>query len=317
MSRRGRYTNRRFSIPDNILFLTYWYKSKELPVRLSYFWVSYQGTSIVGAFLAYGLLRLRGLGGRPGWAYLFAFEGLITGLIGVFAAFYMPPGPTQTAGWFRGKKGWFSVREEKILVNRVIRDDPSKGDMHNRQAVNFKLLFYAFCDYDMWPIFLLGLTWLIPPHPMSSYLTLQIKSLGFDTFETNLLTIPAYAIFIAQLLFWTRISERFNQRLLIGVVAEVWNLVLLIALAVLPAAASPWSRWVLSTLLVGSPYAHAIVVAITSRNAGSVRTRTVASAFYNMCVQASSIISSNVSVGRYGRDSSICIFLLMVLFSAC
>ena len=36
------------------------------------------------------------------------------------------------------------------------------------------------------------------------------------------------------------------------------------------------------------------LVAITSRNAGSVRTRTVGSALYNMTVQAGSIISSNV-----------------------
>ena len=34
---------------------------------------------------------------------------------------------------------------------------------------------------------------------------------------------------------------------------------------------------------------------MTSRNAGSVRTRTVGSALYNMSVQASNIISSNVS----------------------
>jgi hypothetical protein len=292
------------SIPDTILFLSYWYKSKELPVRLSFFWMSFQGTSIIGAFLAYGFLRLRGLGGRPGWAYLFAFEGMITGLIGVFAAFYMPPSPCQTAGIFRGKKGWFSEREEKIMVNRIIRDDPSKGDMHNRQAISFKYLWESFLDYDMWPIYLLGLSWLIPPHPQQGYLSLQIRSLGFDTFETNLLTIPAYTIFILNLLFWTWASEKLNQRLLIGVIAEVWNLVMLIGLTTLPAKASPWSRWALATLLVGSPYAHAIVVAITSRNAGSVRTRTVASALYNMCVQASNIVSSNVRVLQVSQVSN-------------
>lgn len=35
-------------------------------------------------------------------------------------------------------------------------------------------------------------------------------------------------------------------------------------------------------------------VAITSRNAGSVRTRTVGSAIYNMAVQAAAVIASNV-----------------------
>jgi hypothetical protein len=37
-----------------------------------------------------------------------------------------------------------------------------------------------------------------------------------------------------------------------------------------------------------------MIVAITSRNAGSVRTRTVASALYNMTVQTSNIIGANV-----------------------
>ena len=147
----------------------------------------------------------------------------------------------------------------------------------------------------MWPIYLMGLTWLIPNNPLQAYLTLQLRSVGFDTFETNLLTIPAYVIFIIQLLFWTWLSEKINQRFFIALVSQIWTLPLLIALALIPADTSAWSKWVLSTLVVGHPYAHAVIVAITSRNAGTVRTRTVASAFYNMCVQAGSIIGSNVS----------------------
>ncbi|KAL5360068.1 major facilitator superfamily domain-containing protein [Aspergillus floccosus] len=281
-------------IPDTILFLSFWYKSKELPIRLSYFWVSYQGTAIIGAFLAFGFLHIRRDDGTGGWRYLFAYEGLITGIIAIVAAFWMPASPVQTKGGFRGKDGWFNEREEKIMVNRVLRDDPSKGGMHNRQAVNLKMLWRALCDYDMWPIYLLGLTWMIPNTPATSYITLNLKSLGFTTFHTSLLTIPAYVIFILNLLFWTWVSERFNQRLLLGVVSEFWCLVLLIALAVLPDGASPWARWILNVLLIGAPYVHAIIVAMTSRNAGSVRTRTVASAVYNMMVQASNIIGNNI-----------------------
>ncbi|KAL3453604.1 major facilitator superfamily domain-containing protein [Aspergillus insuetus] len=281
-------------IPDTILFLSFWYKSKELPIRLSFFWVSFQGTAIIGAFLAYGFLHIRRDDGTGGWRYLFAYEGLITGIIGIIAAFWMPPSPTQTKGILRGKDGWFNEREEKILVNRIIRDDPSKGTMHNRQAVTPKMLWEALKDYDMWPIYLLGLTWLIPNTPATSYLTLQLKSLGFDTFQTNLMTIPAYVLFIFNLLFWTWVSEKIDQRFLLGIVAEVWCLVPLIALAVLPDGSSPWVLWILNVILIGAPYVHAIIVAMTSRNAGSVATRTVASALYNMMVQVSNIIGNNI-----------------------
>ncbi|CBF83667.1 hypothetical protein AN2959.2 [Aspergillus nidulans FGSC A4] len=281
-------------IPDTILFLSFWYKSRELPIRLSFFWVSYQGTAIIGAFLAFGFLHIRREDGTGGWRYLFAYEGLITGVIAIIAAFWMPPSPTQTKGILRGKDGWFSEREEKILVNRIIRDDPSKGTMHNRQAVTPKMLWKALWDYDMWPIYLLGLTWMIPNTPATSYISIQLKSLGYNTFQTNLMTIPAYALFIVNLLFWTWVSERFDVRFLLGIVSEVWCLVPLIALAVLPDNTSPWALWILNVILIGAPYVHAIIVAMTSRNAGSVSTRTVASAIYNMMVQVSNIIGNNI-----------------------
>lgn len=304
-------------IPDNILYLSYWYTGAELPVRLSFFWVAYQTTSIISAFLAYGILHMAGINGLAGWRWLFALEGALTGLIGIVSFFHLPPSPTQTASKFRGKEGWFNVREEKIMVNRVLRDDPSKGDMHNRQALSFSMIRDCLTDYHLYPIYLLGLTWLLPSIPMnavrfipifflgnwilmvnciiSQYLTLQLKSAGFTTFETNLLTIPAYAIFIINLLVLTWLSEKLNERFVLASFSQVWCLPLLIALELLPRTRNHWVTWALSMLLYAEPYAHAIIVAITSRNAGTVRTRTVASALYNISVQLSNIIGSNVN----------------------
>lgn len=149
-------------IPDAILYLSYYYKSSELPQRLSFFWVAYQGTQIVSAFLAYGILRMRGINGLPGWAWLFALEGTLTGLIGILAWFYLPSSPYTTPSWFRGKQGWFDEREEKIIANRIIRDDPSKGDMHNREALSLGMLKECLLDWHMWPTYLIGLSWTIP-----------------------------------------------------------------------------------------------------------------------------------------------------------
>jgi MFS family permease len=143
-------------IPDVILYLSYYYKNAELPRRLSFFWTSYQSTQIVGAFLAYGILHLKnatGLG--AGWRYLFAIEGGLTALIGILTWLYLPASPTQTArhgakGALRPKKGWFTEREEYILVTRILLDDPGKATMHNRQGLSAKAIWEAVTDYDMW-----------------------------------------------------------------------------------------------------------------------------------------------------------------------
>ena len=175
-------------------------------------------------------------------------------------SFYLPPSPTQTASYFRGARGWFSPEEEVIMVNRIIRDDPSKGDMHNRQGLSLSLFWEAIKDYDMWPIYLMGLSWSLPQIPSNSYITLIIGSLGFNTFQTNLLTVPGYVLFIIQLLFWTWVSEKVNNRFGIVLVCQLYMLPILIALEVLPPSATyTWARYVLNAMLVGFPYIHAIL----------------------------------------------------------
>lgn len=48
----------------------------------------------------------------------------------------------------------FTPREEVIMINRVLRDDPTKGDMHNRQSIGASGFMKSLMDYDLWPLYL-------------------------------------------------------------------------------------------------------------------------------------------------------------------
>ncbi|KAF4839724.1 putative transporter [Colletotrichum siamense] len=282
-------------IPDVILYLSYFYKHHELSLRLGFFWTAMSIADILSALLAYGLLHMRGLQGHAGWRWLFLIEGLLTLVIGIFGFLLMPAGPCQTASWFRGKKGWFTEREEAILVNRVLREDPSKSSMHNREPITPRLLWDSLRDYDLWPLYILGLTFQIPSTPPQQYLTLTLRNLGFDTFQANLLSIPNTVGHMITMLAITYLAEVFKELTFIAMSGQFWTLPFLIYLNVVDT--TEVNRWVLYTvisLLLIYPNAHPIQVGWNSRNSNTVRSRTVSAACYNMFVQTSGIISSNI-----------------------
>ncbi|KAF5858298.1 Leucyl aminopeptidase yscIV, partial [Aspergillus alliaceus] len=303
-------------IPDIVLWLSYFYTSKELPTRLSIFWTALSVTTIVTSFMAFGILHMRGVLGWAGWRWLFLIEGLITLVIGLASFFRMPASAVETKKWFR-PKGWFTDREVRIVVNRVLRDDPSKGDMHNRQAITPRRLWNALCDYDLWPIYLLGLIVYTPMVPVRSYITLTLKGLGFNTFVTNLLTIPNSVGHIILLLALTRLSGYLNERSLTSMLQCVWTLPCLAALRFWPGTMeNAWGTYSIVTILLSYPYCHAIVVGWASRNSNNVGTRTVSAAIYNMCVQLGNIIGNNVyredDKPKYRRGNTV-LFALNIL----
>ncbi len=280
-------------IPDIVLYLSYFFKSNELPIRLAIFYTARRACDIAAPLMAFGILRMRGVLGYEGWRWLFLLEGIIMFIVGVWAWFTMVPSPTQTKSWWN-KKGWFTEREETIMTSRILRDDPSKGDMHNRQGITLKLLWKSLCDYNLWPIYITGLVWELPVGPVRTYLTLTYRDLRFDTFQTNLLSIPPHVAGIFTMLFMTWLTVRLNQRAIICAFVQVWYLPCLIALATLPASASPWAKFATITVLLSFPSPHPTQVGWASANSNSVRTRAISVAVYNMMTQLSRIIHANI-----------------------
>jgi hypothetical protein len=280
-------------IPGVILFATYFYKSKELSLRLAAFWSTLNIARVVSALLAAGILEMRGIGGKPGWFWLFLLEGLLTVIIATLSFLYLPAAPTSTKNvlW---AKGWYTEREEVIMVNRILRDDPAKGLTALKEPATFKDIRAAWSDSSMWGLYFIGLVAYIPASPVQGYLTLTLKRLGFSTFNSNMLTIPSAVLQVITMLALAYSSDYFNERTLHCIFGEFWIMPLLVALLTLPDGGREWSRFSLITLISGYPYFHPLVSSWISENTFDVKKRAITAATYNVIVQIGSLISSQI-----------------------
>lgn len=281
-------------ICDVCLWMSYFYTSKEFPFRLSLFYIANPLTQVWSSLLAFALLRIKTSSIQEGWKWLFLVEGAFTLLVGIVSFFKMPASAVQTKTWFR-KKGWYTDREEKIVVNRVLRDDPSKGDMNNREPVSVPELCKTLLDYDLWPIYIIRLLGDIGALPILNYMTLTLRKLGFSTFNTNLLTIPYSILTIITMLSTGYISEIINSRALVLATIPVWILTCLFPLRYWAGAqVNIWGTYAILTLVLGASPPWPLTISWCSANSNSVRNRAVSAAIVNIMLQTGGIISANI-----------------------
>lgn len=129
------------------------------------------------------------------------------------------------------------------------------------------LLWKSLKDYDLWPIYIIGLTFQTPMTTPKQYLTLTLKGLGFNTFVVNLLIIPSEVLSIVFLLLLTYISEITGQITLVSMIGQIWTLPFVIYLYIVDInSANKWAAWVVMTLLLSYPngnVAHAFHICWT------------------------------------------------------
>lgn len=126
--------------------------------------------------------------------------------------------------------------------------------MHNREPITPKLLIKSLSDFDLWPLYIIGIVFQIPMSTPTNYLTLSLKGIGFNTFQTNLLTIPYSVLHIILMLIITYVSEVTGQLTLTAVTGQIWALPFLVYLyAVDINSVNKWLAWAIMTLLLSYP----------------------------------------------------------------
>lgn len=82
--------------PAVLYHMAFWYRPSELPQRIAIFYSVGQLSSALSGLLAYAISFMDGLGGLPGWRWLFIIEGL-PAIILAFAAFFGLPDYPETS----------------------------------------------------------------------------------------------------------------------------------------------------------------------------------------------------------------------------
>jgi MFS family permease len=114
-------------IPGGLWTLSTWYTREETAKRVMFFYFGNQFGQASSKLLAYGILHMRGVGGKPGWFWLFALMGGFTILSGFVFGFLLPDSFKRPTSTFLPKVCLFTERELHILQTRVLIDDPMKG----------------------------------------------------------------------------------------------------------------------------------------------------------------------------------------------
>jgi MFS family permease len=119
-------------IPGGLWTLSTWYTRKETARRVMIFYFGNQFGQASSKLIAYGILHMRGVAGKPGWFWLFTIMGLFTIASGFVLGFLLPDSFKNPHSTFLPKYSYFTERELHILRNRVLIDDPMKGKKKKR-----------------------------------------------------------------------------------------------------------------------------------------------------------------------------------------
>lgn len=185
--------------PALILLTTMWYKRSEQPARVGFWYVGTGVGKMVGAITSFGFQHYTGNDFKS-WQIMFLVFGVITIFVGILVIIFVPDNPMTAKGFTQEEKVWAIERLRSNLTG-----------VENKHIKRHQI-FECFKDPQTWILTLIVLTSNIPNGFISSYQATVIKSFGWTSKETALLSIPSGAIACICTLSASWFAGRFNLR---------------------------------------------------------------------------------------------------------
>lgn len=153
-----------------------------------------------------------GIGGRPGWAWIFILEGLLTILIGVGSFWMVYDFPDEAT---------FLSDDDRVRVVRRLKLDKQSSAEHE----DFKMSYFwdAVKDWKMWLGMAIYMGADMPLYAFSLFLPSIIANLGWNNtvVRAQLMSVPPYAVAACLTVAIGFIADRTGRRGLCNILVSI------------------------------------------------------------------------------------------------
>ncbi|KAK1595524.1 major facilitator superfamily transporter [Colletotrichum navitas] len=197
-------------------YLSCWYKRSEFGIRAAIFFSAAAISGSFGGALAAAIEQMAGVGGRPGWAWIFILEGLLTVLFGV-ASFWMVHD-------FPDEAKFLSENDRARVIRRLKMDQQASAD---HEEFNMSFFWQAVQDWKMWLGMVIYMGCDMPLYAFSLFLPTIVNELGWNTstVRSQLMTVPPYAVAAAFTVLVGWVADRTQQRGLCNIFVSLIGIV--------------------------------------------------------------------------------------------
>ncbi|OMP81323.1 putative transporter [Diplodia seriata] len=183
-------------------YLSCFYRRAELGVRAAIFFSAAALAGSFGGLLAAAIAQMGGVGGKPGWAWIFILEGLATILVGGLSFWMVHDFPDDAK---------FLSPEDRARVIRRLKADKQSSAEHEEFKMDYFwasvmdwktyafAIIYMGCDGALYAFSLFLPTIineLVRRHflPAATWVDAANSELGYASTTANLLSVPPYAV---------------------------------------------------------------------------------------------------------------------------
>jgi ACS family tartrate transporter-like MFS transporter len=186
--------------PGIIVYLTYWFRAKELATTVALFTAAIPVSYIIGAPLSTWIMDNIGWLNWSGWRWMLFLEGVPAVFLGVACFFFLTDKPEQAK--------WLKPEEKTWLLAELERDRKSRKNVKSLGVVktmtNPKVLYLSFI-YFVYQCGSLGVGYWMPQIIKSFSESLTHTQIG-------LIAMLPYIVATIAMILWSRSSDKRNER---------------------------------------------------------------------------------------------------------